>query len=149
MVYSLPSVAQISLSGARLLSQIMFSERFRHTFARRSAVSGGYSTVTWIRLRNAESSAVGGQDQDALVVLHEAKKDRDQGVLLGVFGRAFAQEHVRLVPQQDGVPVLGDPECSFDRSLHLVDRRAQPAASDRVNGSVRLLSDRQGSESLA
>ena len=75
------------------------------------------------------ADAVGGEEEDALVVLEDAQEDGDHLVALEVGGGAGLEEDVGLVEQQHGVPLGHHLE---DRVQRLLDpRRVQPQVPRR------------------
>ena len=76
--------------------------------------------------------AVGGEDQDALVVFEQAQEDGHEGVAAEVLRAALLQEDVGLVEQQDGLPDGGHVEDLRELFLEVVVSCAQLAGRDHV-----------------
>ena len=63
---------------------------------------------------------VGGQEEDALVVLEHAQEDGDEFVTLEVMRAALFEEDVRFVEQEDGVPFRAHLQHVRQRGLDAV-----------------------------
>ena len=93
--------------------------------------------------------AVGGEEEDALLVLEQPDEDADHGVALEVVLAALLHEDVGLVEQQDCVPGLADLEDGFEAVLEFVRLRAEFADVDHVERLVHGLGRGLGGERLA
>lgn len=93
--------------------------------------------------------AVGGEEEDTLVVLEHAEEDADDAVAVHVGGGTGLEEDVALIEQEDGVPVRDHGEDLAEVALELVRLGAEVASAHDVEGRLHLLRDRLGSERLA
>ncbi|KAK1245927.1 hypothetical protein MKX07_004996 [Trichoderma sp. CBMAI-0711] len=95
------------------------------------------------------ADAVGGEEEEAVVVLEDAEEDGDEGVARHVLLGALGEEDVGLVEQQDAVPEMGQAEDVLEAGLDLVRREAEVAAGDDEERLLVLHGDGLGGGRLA
>ena len=88
--------------------------------------------------------AVGGEEEDALVVLEEAEEGRDERVAVDVVQGALLEEDVGFVEEEDGLPDGRDVEDARELLLEVARVRAELAGRDGVKRALRELSDGLG-----
>lgn len=95
------------------------------------------------------ADAVGGEDQDAVVVLQHAQEDGDERVALQVEFRALFEEHVGFVEEHHAVPGGADEEHRVEVLFDFLRIRADVAAGDAVERAGGELGDAFGRERFA
>ena len=85
--------------------------------------------------------AVGGEEEDPLVVFEDAEEDGDELVAFEVVRAALLEEDVGFVEEEDGVPFAGHFEDVGERGLHFGGVEAEVAGAHHVQRCAHRLGD--------